>query len=267
MKTNEKSSVDQEYVEKINAELAELFESDVKEFSKNGARAFGHILAKYGIDNPQKWLEEKMREDNGNPDFKPYSYNPNIFAEGQYFPETREIQFKSLKSARKKFLRAHEMAHKITFGFRDKKHHFNMVKKHGFTGSLGFYLDEGVSNMIAEKLSGISFLEKTTLYPSQTLSAWKLAQKIGVEAVYEIAFFDPTSLKNKWKKFDNHRALKRKLAIKLSPFNLLSPIKQYRFRHIFTKNGKTRYVKELLKNIKKAERKSEKITQRIFLKT
>ncbi|MCL2577923.1 MAG: hypothetical protein FWE27_07735 [Defluviitaleaceae bacterium] len=180
-------------VEEINAELAELFESDVKEFSENGAKAFGHILKRRGIKDPQKWFEEKMRE-NKDPTKPPYSYNPNggnIFRIAHYILTTGAIEFFSPSAIHNKFRRAHEMAHKIMLGFWD------------YDTDIGRAIDEGITNLIAEKLCGISYLRGGSSYKLSTFSAWKLSKRVGRDTVFEAAFCGSHILKEKWENLAN----------------------------------------------------------------
>jgi len=206
-------------IAEIDAELAELFESDVKEFSENGARAFGHILAKHGIDDHQKWFEEKMREDK-DPSIPPYSLPQTGVNSG--ISDTGKIKFGTLAFARDKFTRAHEMAHKITQMLENKRFDDKIysvgrcgfsyidvkLEKNGNTGNLeeihcvgagnGRVFNEGVTNLFAEKLSGLKRSEKPDAYGLFTLLAKQIAEIIGEDLIFEAALFNPQILANEW---------------------------------------------------------------------
>ena len=257
--------------EEINAEFARLFESDVKEFSENGAKAFGHILAKNGIDDPQKWLEHKMREDNGDPDFKPYSYNPsikNLFCGARCLHSTGAIEFSSLSIAKSKYTRAHEMAHKITL----------TVGRCGFLiygmvdDEIGRAFNEGATNLIAGKLTDISYLKGGRSYILQTFSVWKVKKQVGADTVFEAAFFDPQILKNKWENLGNSERTYREMiykfdedfkSIKKIRFSLYRLIKKVRGKPISLAEevrimGNDYLLAKYTKSMKTLERKSAK---------
>jgi hypothetical protein len=170
-------------IEKINAELAELFESDVKEFSENGAKAFGHILAKHGIDNPQQWLEGKMREDK-DPSTPTYFYTGGMA--GFVDPETKKIGFGSPEFYRIKFTRAHEMAHKI------------MSVNDGL-----FY--EGLTDCIAEKLLGVKYPLVKLPYFRFTHLVKQVVALAGEDCAFETAIFNSPTLENEWHKLTKDR--------------------------------------------------------------
>jgi len=203
--------------ELINAELAKLFESDVKEFFENGARAFGHILAKHGIDDPQKWFEERMRESK-DPSTSTYIYAPSnrwAFYDGT----TGKITFASASKICDKNTRAHEMTHKITaylvsiilngeehfvgrigFNISDAK-----ITKNGkviCTGN-GMGFDEAVTDLITEKLSEIT--STSSGYINEGIVMRKVAEQVGEDIIFEAAFFGPKILADKWHQITGDR--------------------------------------------------------------
>ena len=217
--------MEEKTTEEINSELAELFESDVKEFSEKGAKAFGHILKKRGIDNPQKWFEDRLRGDVA-VDVLPYSYKDDGFG-ARFDMDTGAIIFKSICSIHKKFNRAHEMVHKITLLLMDKvlegkiysanrvgllvrDIEMSMDEK---TGAIkesyrvgaenGRWFNEGATNLVAEKLLGIDCnmsgaTDGRDSYPFETQLARQVMEAVGEDAFFEAVFFEPDILANKW---------------------------------------------------------------------
>ena len=205
--------------EEINAELAKLFESDVKEFSINGAKAFGHILAKYGIADSQKWFEEKLKR-NVYSEVSPYVHTRQGLA--IYCDGLGNIHFNSLDGACK-FIRAHEMVHRITLALTDtgaagqvdsvqrfglsianmkiveNEKTGKLEKIHSAGSKFGWDFNEGVTNLIAEKLSGFRH-SRQTLYGYQTRIARQMREIVGEDAIFESAFFNPNILEDKWSK-------------------------------------------------------------------
>jgi len=207
-----KASKQKRRIEKANKKLSELFENDVKEFSINGARAFGHILAKRGIKDPQKWLENKMREGFTDSDQSPYMLDKSINLKAAS-DGTGAIRFKSIRGGgASKAIRAHELCHKID---QDSRNDGYAVERTGLLvfGSKDVYdkkleqtypincehgraLNEGVTNLLAEKLLG----RKSALgvyYPLETFAALTLTKLVGEDAVFEAALFDPNILDTK----------------------------------------------------------------------
>ena len=203
--------------ERINAKLAELFESDVKEFSENGAKAFGHILAKHGIDDPQKWFEEKM---GWHTEIAKSLYRHLDTPKKAAFhnSDSDEIFFSSLSIASCKFVRAHEMVHKassnvtkktLTGGiFRDgntglkilsieEKFDAERGKTYYVQQVKGCRLNEGVTNLIAQRLSQSSNFKIYKRYKLATLAARYLSSLVGIDIVFEATFFDPKILSKK----------------------------------------------------------------------
>ncbi len=202
------------FLDKANEELAKLFESDVVEFSQLGAKAFGRILNKHGIFNPQKWLEEKMRAMFQNKYNSAYSYEYDIFSKARSFP-WGEIKYSSLSLANDTFTRAHEMSHKIvnTFVFKkfgdktfpigrsglilyDVKPYIDKKtdEVHYIGKERGRAFNEGVTNLIAEKLTK----ESSNNQIKETNLARKIVNRVGEDVVFESVFFNPRILETKW---------------------------------------------------------------------
>ena len=197
--------------EEIAEKLSELFEADVKKFSANGAKAFGHIFAKHGIDDPQKWLENKMREGFTGQGESLYFIDSNM--RGDASCTSTGIKFKSFRFVKSNYTRAHELSHKITDEYIGGKVEKGMLKRSGIliikkedkkTGEIhhtgtehGRALNEGITNLLAEKLLGRKQIFGVP-YTVETFVARVVAKRVGEDAVFEAAFFDPKILADKW---------------------------------------------------------------------
>jgi len=157
-----------------------------------------------------------MRGDSS-PENPAYSYNPSLTANASSYPDGR-IEFSSILHA-DEFNRAHELAHKISSCFTLEKFDDNNelfvgriglmivdVKKevnketgetHNVTFAVGRGLNEGVTNLIASKLSNKScFLVQH--YRTETYHAQNIAKRIGEDIIIESALFDPQILENQY---------------------------------------------------------------------
>jgi len=193
--------------EEVSKKLYELFEADVKKFSENGAKVLGHILIKRGIGNPQKWLEEKMREGFTGPGESPYFLDSSIDAEACCGGDGT-VKFRTLKNADNERTRAHEISHKIGQNNRDdgqpiKRSGLLILgskkvkdKKTGETYIIycehGRALNEGVTDLLAEKLGKKRF--RGTPYFLERLVARTITKLVGEDIVFEATLFGPQLL-------------------------------------------------------------------------
>jgi len=204
------------FIDKASEQIMELFDVDVREFSEVGGEVFGHILAKHGIIDPRKWFEERLKQRSSDSSIPPYSYDPKKSGGGC---SLIRISFGSFFYANDKFVRAHEMGHRITADYGTKAYDgrqfevgrsglgvFEVKEKidkktkevHYIGNENGRALDEGVTNLIACKLLGIDF-SKSKCYKIETLVARRIAKRVGIDTVFEAAFFDPQILADKWR--------------------------------------------------------------------
>ena len=207
-------------LDEVNDNLAILFESDVEEFSENGAKAFCHILAKHGITDAKKWFEEKMREVKEPGKAPYYCTDVNGFTGEAVHLQCGTIEFSSLVAINNKFTRAHEMAHKITAALTEmiiNNQNYSVGRcgflisdvtvvneqagiyeeKHCIGDENGRALNEGVTNLIAEKLADMK-RTVTSVYYYETFIARMLAENVGEDVLFESALFNPRILENKW---------------------------------------------------------------------
>ena len=199
------------FIGQANKELMKLYESDIKEFSEKGAKAFGHILEKRGISDPQKWFEEKIRVDTP----LPYSYNP-IFDDpnfvGRFSSLSGVIEFSSMRAANRLRVRAHETIHKIgtnmtgktgrsglkIVGVSERKNEKIGCNHHIFTVN-GHMFNEGVTDLMTLKLLDLkAFSNGDGSYARELGIAKKVAKIVGEDTVFEAVLFDPQVLEKKW---------------------------------------------------------------------
>ena len=198
------------FIGQANKELMKLYESDVKEFSEKGANAFGHILEKRGISDPQKWFEEKIRVDTP----LPYSYNP-IFNDpnfaGRHSPSTGVTEFSAMQYANSLIIRAHETIHKIgsnmagetgrswlmVYGEKEMTTRITGQKRQIYAET-GRMFNEGVTDLMTLKLLGLKSFPKYECYKRELDIAKVVGKIVGKDTVFEAALFDPKILEKKW---------------------------------------------------------------------
>ena len=204
----------------IQAELNSLFESDVKEFSRNGAYHFGKYLRFSENETPQARFEVLMRySPKGEPIYKwdPEVAGPTCWA--AYIPHyngAANILFGVYEKALSKFTRAHEMCHKITHSYICPKDSDIPLTQLIGLGELqltqidsdgkqvacpknekGTALNEGATNLIAEKLSGENYVDGMDKYGLETSIARQLISIVGEDTFFSAVFRSPNILRNK----------------------------------------------------------------------
>ena len=183
-------------------QLTELFERDVEVFSKNAARELGHIAAKQ-TDNPEKWFRDRL-------DQVGYRYLRRVGLLGRQtaFHSFGLISFSGSASVNNEFVRAHEMAHKLMKAsggvFYFTKEYEKIDEKTGekklVNLEMGRAFNEGVTNLLAEKLSGLPVpapTETSNSYAGATSVARRIIKAVGEDLFFEAVLSNPELLINR----------------------------------------------------------------------
>lgn len=109
-------------------------------------------------------------------------------AAAYYNHDTSLIAFRDEKARNNKFIRAHEVGHKVTASNEKNNYSsgFHVSKQDPVTGyktqiGLGRCFDEGATNLLAEKLSGvpIKYEESSLAYFGETRIAKQVMEIVG----------------------------------------------------------------------------------------
>lgn len=157
-------------------ELLKLKKLDIQTFSHNAAQDadFKKFFTDRGITDIQGWVSKRLAPGD--------YYIDKTLPASFYSRGTRAITFCSTEEALCPFTRAHENAHKA-----GRKYIYNGLETYFFGG---YAITEGVTNLIAEKLSG----EEADGYETETGFARKLVEILGWSIVLEGYFFRNSAL-------------------------------------------------------------------------